>query len=117
MRWMWRSSGTPSRAEDNLAAGTARLRVAVQGPEPDLAAAQLGDQPDEVGQRSREPVEAGHHEGVAGAQVGQAGGELGPVGAAAGAGVGEHAQAAGFGEGAPLAVQELAECSSIPLLV
>lgn len=39
----------------------------LQGPEADAAAAQIGDDRDEVGQGAGEPVERGDDEGVAGA--------------------------------------------------
>jgi hypothetical protein len=60
------------------------------------------------GQRPGQPVQARHDQGVAGPQVVQAGGQLGPVGVFAGQLVGEHAQAARFGQGVLLPVEQLA---------
>jgi len=68
----------------------------MQRGEPNFATAQLGDQHEQVLQRAGQSIQARHHQGVAGAQVGQAGSQLGPVRRATGAGVGEHAQAAGL---------------------
>ena len=55
-----------------------------------------------------QPVQARHHQGVAGPQVVQAGGQLGPVRVLAGQLAGEDAQAARLGQGVLLAVQQLA---------
>ena len=93
--------------EDQPAAGGGGVDGLVQAAEAHAAGAELGDEGDEVLQGPREAVEAGDHEGVAGAQVVQARGQLGPVGVLAALLVGEHPHAPGLGEGVQLAVEVL----------
>jgi len=61
----------------------------MQALEPDTAPTQRADDADQVGQRPGQPLQARHHQGVAGPQVVQASGQLGPVGVLARQLVGE----------------------------
>jgi hypothetical protein len=69
----------------------------VQALEPDTSSTQRADKGDQVGQRPAQPVQARHHQFVAGPQVVQAGGQLGPVRVLAGQLVREDAKAARLG--------------------
>ena len=82
-------------------AGRPPGRVSPQARWPGAAAAQPGHEGDQVLQGPREPVQARHDQGVAGAEVVQARGELGTVGGLARQLVGEHPDAAGLGQPAP----------------
>lgn len=94
----WKTSRPP---------GGGGVECFVQGAESDAALAEFGDDRDQVGQGSREPVEAGDDEGVAGSEEVEAGGELGSVGGLAGLLVSEDPKAAGFVQGEALAVEDL----------
>jgi hypothetical protein len=93
--------------EDEAAAGGGGVEGLLQGPESDAAAAQIGDDRDEVLEGASEPVERGDDEGVAGPQVVQGLDDLFPVGVHAAQLVGEDADAAGGLERAGLPVQAL----------
>jgi hypothetical protein len=94
--------------EDQPPAGGGRVQGLVQALEPDALPAQRSNDLDQVCQGPRQPVQAGHHQGVAGPQVIQAGRQLGPVGVLAGQLVGEDAEAARLGQGVLLPVEQLA---------
>ncbi len=94
--------------EDQPTAGGGGVQGLVQALEPDTVPAQRADDGDQVGQRTGQPVQARHNQGVAGPQVVQASGQLGSAGVLAGQLVGEDAEAAGLGQGVLLAVQQLA---------
>jgi hypothetical protein len=91
--------------EDQPAAGGGGVQGLVQALEAGTLPAQRADDGDQVGQGPGQPVQARHDQGVAGPQVVQAGRQLGPVSVLARQLVGEHADAAGLGQGVLLAVQ------------
>ena len=86
------------------------------GGEADPALAQAGDQGDEVLEGAARAVQRGHAQGVAGAQVVQGLPQLLALGVLAGLFAGEDADAAGFGEGVDLTVEQLCLCghSGVP---
>lgn len=85
--------------EDEPTAGGGGVQRLVQGTEADAALAQPGHDGDEVLQGAAQPVQRGHHEGVAGAQVVQRFPQLLALGGLAGLLVGEDAETARRGEG------------------
>ena len=88
-------------------AGGGGVQGLVQRREPHPAAAQVRDGGDQVLQRAGEPVQGGHHEGVARLHELQRGAQLAPVGVLAGLLVGEDTPAPGRGERVDLPVELL----------
>lgn len=87
--------------------GGGGVELLVQGGEPDLAGAQVGDHGHQVLEGTAVAVQGGHDQGVAGVEEGVARLQLGALVGAPGLGVGEDAAASGRGERVHLAVQLL----------
>src|SRR5690606_15153365 len=84
--------------EDQAPAGGGGVELLVQGGEPDLAGAQVGDHGHQVLEGTAVAVQGGHDQGVAGVEEGVARLQLGALVGAPGLGVGEDAAASGRGE-------------------
>jgi len=93
--------------KDQLAAGGGRVDLLGQAPEADAASLQLGHRLDQVPERSPEPVEAPHHQGVALAGVLQRLHQGSTLDEGAAGGLGEELVAPGRREGVELKVEGL----------
>jgi hypothetical protein len=93
--------------EDQASTRGGGVELFVQGPEPDLAATQVGDDGDQVLQGAAESGQLGDYEGVALEQMIESLGQSGTVGVLAGELVLVDAFAADRGQGVDLAVEIL----------
>lgn len=101
------SSKGGEHLEDQPSARGGGVELFVQRSEPDVVAAQVGHDGDQVLQGAAEPGQLGDHEGVAFEEVFESFGQAWADGVFAGELVAVDALAAGFGQGVDLAVEVL----------
>jgi hypothetical protein len=97
----------PEDVGDELAARRGGVDLLGQGSEPDPAVRQVGEGLDQVLERAAQPVEAPHHQRVAGAQVGKHVPEDDAIGLGAAGRLGEDLAAVRLREGVDLEVEGL----------